>query len=74
MARPKKKTETKTGSETIETGFINPFEPGVNYNDFTEAIPEGMTVEEYCKNQLTEEQISFLTEDLEHYKNNKKNQ
>lgn len=52
----------------IAEGFVNPFSEGVNYKHFTDAIPEGMSVEDYCKGNLTAEQIDFLVEDLKHYK------
>lgn len=52
--------------------FVNPFETGVNYKDFLESIPKGITVEKYCKGKLTDEQIEFLKQDLKHYKNNLK--
>ena len=52
----------------IAEGFVNPFSEGVNYKHFTDAIPEGMSVEEYCKDKLTDSQIDFLVEDLKHYK------
>jgi translation elongation factor EF-1beta len=47
--------------------FVNPFEAGVNYKVFLEAVGE-MKVEDYCKDKLTEEQIDFLINDLKHYK------
>lgn len=55
--------------QTVEVeGFVNPFETGVNYKMFTDAIPEGVSIEEYCKDKLADEQIAFLVEDLKHYK------
>lgn len=49
--------------------FINPFAAGVSYKSFLEAIPEGVSVEDYCKDKLTPEQIEWLVNDLKHYKN-----
>ena len=48
--------------------FVNPFDNGVTYADFLAAIPKDKTVEEFCKDELTVEQIEWLVEDLKHYK------
>jgi hypothetical protein len=48
--------------------FINPFDQGVNYKTFLDAVGE-TSVEDYCKGNLTKEQIEWLIEDLKHYKN-----
>lgn len=50
--------------------FISPYE--VNYAEFLKAIPKDVTVEDYCKKNLTKEEIDFVVEDLKHYKNNLK--
>jgi hypothetical protein len=57
----KKKIESK------ETGFVNPFANGVNYKMFLEAVGKS-TVADYCKNNLTEDEVEFLINDLKHYK------
>ena len=49
--------------------FLNPFQSGVSYEQFLAAIPTGVTVEDYCKGELTQEQIDWLTTDLNIYKN-----
>ena len=51
--------------ETIE--FLNPFNNGVNYKMFLDAMGS-IKLEDYCKEHLTKEQIDFLIEDLKHYK------
>lgn len=51
------------------TEFVNPFDKGVNYKTFLDAIPEGVSVEEYCEGKLTAEQIEWLVNDLKHFKN-----
>ena len=56
-------------AKEIKTEFINPFESGVNYEQFLASIPEGVSVEEHCKNNLTKAQIEWLVEDLKHFKN-----
>lgn len=48
--------------------FVNPFNEGVNYKDFLAAIPEKTSVEDYCKDHLTKEQIDWLVEDIKHFK------
>lgn len=50
------------------TGFVNPFEEGVNYKMFLES-KGNFSVEEYCKDKLTKEQIEWLVEDLKFYTN-----
>lgn len=57
--------EVKETKEVNE--FVNPFEVGVNYKMFTEAL-NGVSVKDYCKGKLTDEQINWLIEDLKHYK------
>lgn len=47
--------------------FVNPFEVGVNYKVFLDAVGS-VKVEDYCKGKLTDEQIEFLVNDLKHYK------
>ena len=44
--------------------FLNPFEIGVTYEQFQEALDK-KSVAEYCKGKLTEEQIEFLEKELE---------
>lgn len=46
--------------------FVNPFDPGVNYDHFTEAMGN-KTVKEYCDGKLTAEQIEWLENDLKFY-------
>jgi hypothetical protein len=53
--------------------FVNPFETGINYKTFLDAIPEKTSVKDYCKDNLTDDQIEFLENDLKHYNNNLKN-
>lgn len=52
--------------ETIEN-VVNPFDKGVNYKMFLEALGSNK-VEDYLKDTCTKEQIYFLIEDLKHYK------
>jgi len=56
------KNENKNKTEE----FVNPFEAGVNYKTFLDAVGDAK-VEDYCKDKLTQEQIDFLIEDLKHY-------
>jgi len=55
-----KKEETKS--------FVNPFEQGVNYKMFLDAVGSSK-IEDYCKGNLDKEQLEWLLEDLKHYKN-----
>jgi hypothetical protein len=59
MAKQETKNEVKE--------FVNPFEKGVNYKTFLDAVGSDK-VEDYCKGHLEKEQIEFLIEDLKHYK------
>ena len=47
--------------------FVNPFEDGISYVEFLEAVGK-KTVEEYCKGKLEQSQIDWLIEDLKHFK------
>ena len=47
--------------------FVNPFEDGVSYVEFLEAVGK-KTVEEYCKGKLEKDQLEWLIEDLKHFK------
>lgn len=52
--------------------FVNPFEKGVNYEEFLKAVNDSKkTVSEYCKSNLDSEQIEILENDLKYYKQNK---
>ena len=46
---------------------VNPFDNGVNYKTFLDALGSNK-IEDYLKNICTKEQIEFLIEDLKHYK------
>ena len=56
--------------ETIEVK-TNPFDEGVTYDQVIEELGN-KSVSTYYKDMLTNEQIEWLTNDLEVYKNNKK--
>lgn len=43
--------------------FLNPFEEGVTYADFTTAL-NGAKVADYCKGKLTQEEIEFIEKEL----------
>ena len=61
VATEKPKTE-KQKVEKVE--FLNPYDVGVTYVQFQEALGK-KSVAEYCKGKLTEEQIEFLEKELE---------
>lgn len=70
------KTATKTEvvkkmvEETIEAK-TNPFDEGVTYEQVVKELGS-KSVSTYYKDMLTNEQIEWLTADLEVYKNNQK--
>ena len=53
--------------ESIE-GFVNPFKDGVSYDDLLDAIPNGVSVEDYLKDELSENEIEIITAELKIYK------
>jgi hypothetical protein len=56
--------------ETLSENVVNPFDAGVNYKMFTEALGSNK-VADYLKDVCTKEQIEWLIEDLKHYNSNK---
>jgi hypothetical protein len=52
--------------QTENTEFVNPFEAGVNYETFLNAVGSEK-VKDYCEGKLTKEQIEWLENDLKHY-------
>jgi hypothetical protein len=55
-----------------EGGFLNPFKDGVTYEAFLNAIPEATSVDEYCGDAISEDELAWLKEELTHFKQNKK--
>lgn len=53
--------------ETSAAEFVNPFTPGVSYDDFLKAKGSA-SVADYCSGHLSEEQIKWLENDLTYYK------
>jgi len=53
--------------ETFEKKFCNPFNKGISYKTFLDEKGK-MSVKDYCKGHLTNEQIEWLENDLKHYK------
>lgn len=43
--------------------FLNPFTEGVNYEDFLKEVGK-KSVAEYCKGNLTKEEIEWLENDI----------
>ncbi len=55
-------------------GFVNPFTPGVSYDDFNEAVEaSGKTVDEYCEDDLTQDQLDYLKMELKSHEFNQQN-
>lgn len=53
---------------TKQENIVNPFESGIDYKMFLEALGSNK-IEEYLKDTCTKEQIEWLIEDLKHYTN-----
>tara|TARA_R110000772_G_C13310212_1_gene439972 strand:- start:16918 stop:17103 length:186 start_codon:yes stop_codon:yes gene_type:complete len=51
--------------------FVNPFNEGVTYKEFLEAIPKGKSIKDYVKGKLKEDQIKWLETEIEYYKQKK---
>lgn len=49
--------------EVKKVEFLNPFDAGVTYAEFKKALGK-KTVAEYCKGKLTDEEISWLENEL----------
>jgi len=56
-------------SKKVNTVFINPFDAGVSYKAFLESVPKGITIDEYCKGKLKNEQLEWLKIELNNLKN-----
>lgn len=67
-AKADKDTVDAAKPEPKKGAFVNPFEVGVTYPDFLEAIPKGKTVAQYCKGKISGDQIKDLVNDLKYYK------
>lgn len=61
-----KKAEIKKRIEAeTKAGFLNPFGEGVSYDTFLAAVKASkVELDEYCKGKLTEDQISWLKNEL----------
>lgn len=67
----KKAPEIKA-PEPDKDGFLNPFDEGVTYAKFVSSIPDGKTVAEYCAGKLDKDSINWISNEVEHFKNNQK--
>lgn len=65
----KQSTEPSESNETKP--FVNPFTPGVSYNDFIEALGD-KSVSEYCGDALGIAEIAWLEREIESHKLNNK--
>ena len=49
----------------IKAGFLNPFGEKTTYTEFQEAIKASkLSLEEYCKGKLSQDQIDWLEKEL----------
>lgn len=60
------KKAIKERKETeIKAGFLNPFGEQTSYKEFLAEVKKSkLSVEEYCKDKLTDEQNAFLKKEL----------
>lgn len=54
-----------------ESKFVNPFDKGVSYEDFLSSVPKGVSIKNHLKD-FPEDQVNWIEEELNHFKNNKK--
>lgn len=52
----------------VNIGFVDPFETGVTYENFIQALGE-KSVKDYLSATHTEEQINWIEEEINHFKN-----
>ena len=49
----------------IKAGFLNPFGEETSYAEFQKAVKEAkVSVAEYCKGNLTEDELAFIEKEL----------
>ena len=49
----------------VKAGFLNPYGEGTSYKEFLAAVKTSkVSVKEYCKDKLTDEEIEFLLHEL----------
>lgn len=58
-------------AEEIKAGFLNPFGEKTTYEEFLKQVEKSkVTVAEYCKGKISEEELIWLEKEIETYKNN----
>ena len=49
----------------LKAGFLNPYGVGTSYKEFKAAVKAAkVSVEEYCKDKLTEQEIAYVVKEL----------
>ena len=49
----------------LKAGFLNPYGVGTSYKEFKAAVKAAkVSVEEYCKDKLKEDQIAYVVKEL----------
>lgn len=59
----------KKAAPKAAESVVNPFDKGVSYADFLEALGDN-NPSEYLKDVCSEDQLQWLETELEHFKNN----
>ena len=53
------------------TDFVNPFDKGVTYSQFLEAIPDGVSIKDYLSGKdFTDAEIEWIETEIESFKKN----
>ncbi len=49
----------------LKKGFLNPYGVGTSYKEFKAAVKAAkVSIEEYCKDKLTEQEIAYVVKEL----------
>jgi hypothetical protein len=59
----------KNAAEKKANGFLNPFSPGVTYEAFLKTLGKDETVAGLLKGKISDDQLEWLLNDLQHTKN-----
>lgn len=54
----------------VKAEFLNPFQKGVTYSEFLKNVPEETTVQDYCAEHLTQDEIDFILKELKSMQEN----
>ena len=68
LAEKKKMQDAKNAAEFKANGFLNPYSPGVTYEDYLKTLKGDETVEQNLKGKISKEDLTWLLNDLQNLK------